>query len=128
MSTNSELIARQLLGALGAQQVWGAVMYNVSLYGLVGDGVTDNTVALQALIDEAISAGRKMIFFPHGAYYVTSLTNDDQVVFVGDNAWFVGGYDGVIQQFGGIDYADIPIDGGNFTDPYLNPIVNGGTF
>lgn len=81
-------------------------MYNVLENGLVGDGTTDDTAALQTLINTAIAAGRRTIFFPHtatgGEYYVTSLTNADQVDFIGDNCSFVGGYTGTIQNMGAI--------------------------
>nr|WP_246627878.1 glycoside hydrolase family 55 protein [Paenibacillus oenotherae] len=79
-------------------------MYNVLECGLVGDGVTDDTAELQALVNMAIAAGSKAIYFPHtssgGQYYITSVANADQVVFFGDNASFVGGYTGVIYQMG----------------------------
>ena len=44
---------------------------NVLDYGVVGDGVTDDTAAIQAAIDD--SAG-KVLFFPKGSYAITQLT------------------------------------------------------
>jgi len=44
---------------------------NVIDYGVVGDGVTDDTAAIQAAIDD--SAG-KILFFPKGSYAITQLT------------------------------------------------------
>lgn len=126
MQKVSSLVSRDIGDTLTNIRTWGGVMYNVLNHGLVGDGVTDDTAALQAMIDTAIAAGRKSIFFPHGTYFVTALVNSDQVSFFGDNAVFTGGYTGVIAQFGGMD--NMNIDGGNFDDPYLNPVVNGGTF
>ena len=43
---------------------------SVKDFGAVGDGVTDDTVAIQA----AISSGAKSIYFPAGTYIVTELT------------------------------------------------------
>ena len=101
MQKVNEIISKNIDGFIAKIKAWQGTMYNVKEYGLVGDGVTDDTAALQALINLAISEGRKTIFFPHGTYYVTSLVNDDKVFFVGDNATFTGGYTGVINQFGG---------------------------
>ena len=101
MQKVNEIISKNIDGFIAKIKAWQGTMYNVKEYGLVGDGVTDDTAALQALINLAISEGRKTIFFPPGTYYVTSLVNDDKVFFVGDNATFTGGYTGVINQFGG---------------------------
>jgi len=101
MQKVNEIISKNIDGFITKIKAWQGTMYNVKEYGLVGDGVTDDTAALQALINLAISEGRKTIFFPPGTYYVTSLVNDDKVFFVGDNATFTGGYTGVINQFGG---------------------------
>jgi hypothetical protein len=42
--------------------------YNVADYGLVGDGTTDNTTALQTLVNTVVAAGGGTIFFPKGKY------------------------------------------------------------
>lgn len=92
------------------KQVFGNILYNVKTCGAKGDGETDDTAAVQATIDYAISIGGKAVFFPHTdvyygtdkvtRYYVTTLTNADKVIFIGDNAEFVGGYEGEIEQLG----------------------------
>lgn len=103
MTQASEQIAQQYASAALNKKNWGDLTYNVLVEGLTGDGVTDDTVALQTLVNKAIAAGRKAIFFPHGTYKVTALTNANQVVFFGDNASFVGGYQGRIWQLGNDD-------------------------
>lgn len=100
MATVSELTSKNIAETQANVRNWGRLVYNVREYGLVGDGVTDDTVKLQALIDLAILDGRKTIAFNSGVYYVTALTNADQVFFVGDNASFTGGYAGHIEQLG----------------------------
>ncbi len=45
-----------------------------SIYGAVGDGVTDDTDAIQAALDVANTAGGGIVFFPVGTYLYTSLT------------------------------------------------------
>lgn len=100
MATVSELTSKNIADTQANVRNWGRLVYNVREYGLVGDGVTDDTANLQALIDLAILDGRKTIAFNSGVYYVTTLTNADQVFFVGDNASFTGGYAGYIEQLG----------------------------
>lgn len=46
--------------------VWNGVSVNVKNYGAVGDGVADDSRAIQAAIDAATDGGR--IFFPAGKY------------------------------------------------------------
>lgn len=109
MPTPNELIAKNIGNALTNIKTWGSVSYNVLDEGLKGGGVVDDTDALQNLIDRAIAAGRRTIMFPHGKngqYFVTHLENADQVDFIGDNSYFVGGYAGIIENLGGISAID----------------------
>lgn len=45
---------------------------NVKMFGATGDGVTDDTIAIQNAIDEAIKNG-KSVFLPGGVYLVDNL-------------------------------------------------------
>ena len=47
----------------------GEAVFNVRAYGAVGDGVTDDTAAIQAAIDAAVAAAGD-VFFPDGTYLV----------------------------------------------------------
>lgn len=112
MTQATEQISKQYAAAAINKQQWGFA-YNVLVEGLVGGGVVDDTAALQALVNKAISEGRRTILFPHGTngqYKVTALTNANQVDFVGDNATFVGGYTGQISNFGGTAEIQAVID------------------
>ncbi|HER33903.1 MAG TPA: hypothetical protein ENO19_00345 [Halothiobacillaceae bacterium] len=46
--------------------------YNVKHYGAVGDGVADDTAAINLAIGAAVTAGRGIVYLPSGVYKVTS--------------------------------------------------------
>ena len=107
-------------------------------FGAVGDGVTDDTEAIQAAVDAVIAAGSKVVYLPNGTYYVTALNNADKVIFMGDGASFTGGYNGKIYQLGDdskglaelrefLNY--MPVDGGEFDGGEPGgPTIDGGTY
>jgi hypothetical protein len=49
-------------------------------FGAVGDGVTDDTAAIQAAIDEVCDAGSGTVFMPAGVYLITSTLTDYNTV------------------------------------------------
>ena len=49
-----------------------AASVTVTQFGAKGDGVTDDTAAIQAAIEFVKNAGRGEIFFPTGTYIVSS--------------------------------------------------------
>jgi Pectate lyase superfamily protein len=51
--------------------------------GARGDGVTDDTVAIQSAIDQAAAAGGGVIIFPPGTYIVTSVNIRPGLTFIG---------------------------------------------
>ena len=55
-------------------------------YGVVGDGLTDNRLAIQQAIYDAIEVGANYIFVPKGNfYYSQTLFRANEVVFIGNN-------------------------------------------
>jgi hypothetical protein len=61
----------------------GGAIYNVAAYGAIGDGVTDDTSAIQAAIDAA-EAGEGIVVLSAATYVVSALTIDDRVKIIGD--------------------------------------------
>lgn len=59
---------------LAASFAW----YVVKDYGAVGNGVVDDTAAIQAAINACATAGGGVVFFPPGTYAVTQLTINAQ--------------------------------------------------
>lgn len=57
-------------------------------FGAKGDGVTDDTVAIQAAVDACVTAGGGVVFFPDGIYVCASglSWNADEVSLVGQGA------------------------------------------
>ena len=55
-------------------------------YNAVGDGMTDNRLAIQQAIYDAIQVGAKYIFVPKGNYYYSGqLFKKEEVIFIGNN-------------------------------------------
>lgn len=59
---------------------------SVKDFGAVGDGVTDDTNAIQAAID-VVTVGGGIVFIPKGVYQVTNITLKDGVTLQGEGAF-----------------------------------------
>lgn len=64
----------QMLQGMWQGIVFGITSLNVGLFGAKGDGVTDDTAAIQAALNAAaaVSGGRGTIFIPYGSYPISS--------------------------------------------------------
>jgi pectate lyase-like protein len=62
--------------------------FNVKNYGAIGDGVVDDTAAINAAIVAANLVGTGTLYFPRGSYVVTSvLTTITSAVIIGDGPY-----------------------------------------
>lgn len=68
--------------ALSATYARSAV-FDVRNFGAVGDGVADDTVAIQAAIDTAHALGGGVAFLPPGTYLVSTTEATDTWVYIG---------------------------------------------
>lgn len=55
-------------GTKVGSHTWLSTVFNVKNFGAVGDGVTDDTVAIEAAKAAAVAAGGGILFFPDGIY------------------------------------------------------------
>jgi hypothetical protein len=71
-----------------ASQLAQIAAYNVKQYGAKGDGVTDDTTAIQNSINAANSAGGGTVFFPNGTYLVSAtIIVHSNILLLGQSKW-----------------------------------------
>lgn len=63
-----------------------ALTVNVRDFGAVGDGVTDDTAAIQAAVDAVIAEGGGTVNFPTGTFIVTSVDVQHGIILQGSGA------------------------------------------
>lgn len=62
---------------------------SVKDFGAKGDGVSDDTVAVQRAINKVYAKGGGVVFFPTGKYLITSVTIRENITYSGDNATII---------------------------------------
>lgn len=68
----AELMSSNIANTITNVQTWGGIIYNVKAYGAKGDGVTDDTEAIQSAIDAVMANGGGTVFLPAGTYLISS--------------------------------------------------------
>jgi hypothetical protein len=107
-------------GGTGSQQrtLTSKLQETVSVkdFGAVGDGVADDTAAIQAAID-AVSGGN--VFFPFGTYFITGTVNvDSNCILDFDQSQINTNYNGILFSLIGADGArkeNVVFRNGRFT-------------
>jgi hypothetical protein len=93
---------------------------NVKDFGAVGDGVTNDTVAIQSAVNFCISNKKAKLYFPSSVYRITTtITVSDTVMFCGDGWTAITSQSG--QRYGSIIYCD------NLTPPLVWIDFTGGS-
>lgn len=70
---------RSRAGAVDPMKTDGGLVYDVKNFGAVGDGVTDDTRAIQAALDYAVDHGGGTVYFPNGLYRLATLQDTCKV-------------------------------------------------
>lgn len=90
---NAEVVAIEtLLGVNGSNAFM--LTFNVRYYGAAGDGVTDDTAAINAAITACLAAGGGIVYFPPGRYFTadaSQIIHDAGVSLVGVNEYAAWG-------------------------------------
>jgi hypothetical protein len=80
----AEMIAQQMADGNSIAKIWGDLLFNVKSYGAKGNGVKDDTAAIQSAIYAAYAAGGGIVRFPTGTYCCWNLAMKPNVVLVGN--------------------------------------------
>lgn len=100
------------IAALKAETVTG--VYNiVTGYGAKGGGVVDDTVAIQAAIDDCASNGGGIVYLPPGGYKITStlINTSNNVIIQGcgyESTYIITDQNITLLQLGDYDYPTSP--------------------
>ena len=94
------------VAALQAEPGGGASVYNVKAppFSALGDGASDDLVAINAAIEACAAAGGGTVYFPPGTY----------VVGVGPTAWIVARSNVTLQGVGAASRIQVKDDAGNY--------------
>lgn len=80
------VISLMLLGVMAIAETAAAETgLNVTTFGAKGDGVTNDTAAIQAALDSAKNGTKKIVFIPDGTYMIDSLVVDSNVTIQGQS-------------------------------------------
>lgn len=95
--------------------------YNVETYGAVHDGITDDTVAIQAAINACWDAGGGVVYFPRGVYIIGGALKDSLETANPNSQLYIPPYD-TFNEFISIHFLGetMPPDAYNFRNGHGN--------
>ena len=82
VTSKVEYSAIQLSSAANVKNIWGNLIYNVKAYGAKGDGVTDDTLAIQAAVNAAAATGGGIVVVTTGKYLLSATISIPKSVFI----------------------------------------------
>lgn len=106
-----------------------ADVINVKDYGAVGDGVTDDTAAIQAAFDYAITKNQATVFFPAGKYLCNSrisVSSGTSLSILGNDATIVSGIVSPIDDDSTLDDYFWKFSGIQKQSTTYSPAINAG--
>lgn len=71
----SEIVSSRIGNTITNINTWSGILYNVKSYSATGDGVTDDTSAIQTAIDAAALVGGGIVYISRGRFKLTTLLN-----------------------------------------------------
>jgi hypothetical protein len=83
--TPEDPMAKELGVAWANDFNWGKVFNVQKEFNARGDGITDDTRALQAAVDTAAANGGGVVFLPNGTYNISGILLDKNIVIRGEN-------------------------------------------
>lgn len=118
-----------------------ADVVNVLDHGAVGDGVTDNTAAIQSAMTASVVSGRP-VYVPGGQYYIKNAetitlpenlsllgASADTTTFIGDVTWPISSPDLSTNRFAIVDNQTLFVSGIKFTNfNYTFQCVEDGSY
>lgn len=106
---------------------FGSILFNVKAYGAKGDGVSNDTPAIQATISAAVASGGGVVYLPPGTYLCSQTisidrsTNSTRVSLIGS-----GSGSTILKYSGSGTLIDVIGNGSSVNDNYLSfQIISG---
>jgi hypothetical protein len=77
---------RTIIGTPSTAGTPGTNVFNIKTYGALGDGINNDTTAVQAAVNAAIAAGGGVVYAPKGTYLINqvNLTSASNCTILGD--------------------------------------------
>lgn len=131
---NLPLSGGTMTGPIAGFEDKNGQVFNVKAYGAKGDGVTDDTAAIQAAINAVVALGSGVVFFPLGTYVCNNPSTPAQstgyVIFAGSGMYSTTllattAVNAVLSQKMPGEVIDMTVDGGAIATNGLSQTTSG---